>query len=342
MAETRAAVLNPKQSASEHTFTNDLGERLARLEAIVTHERRIDLVLNGSMPLFMYMDDLAYRQIPDEYKCAVQREAPGVFLRRRQPPRGSVFAGTPMGRSLDYLLESFDRVAVLDIGCQYGTSAIAFANHLRLAGRSEPVFAFDPGDAGSLAPHNIAMNAEMGAVEFFPKAVSNWSGMTLLYSEIGNTENNRLGNPIDTRGVTMSRPAPVTTVDDFMAERSLDLPTFLKIDTQGFDYEVVDGARALIERQPVVLHVEFTPHAMRARLEPGDFLALLCHNFVVLDDANVGLGPIPEEKIAEAVTRIDAYPSQHTDFICISRKLSGWQQLVSDIVEQGGKGPKSA
>jgi len=48
-------------------------------------------------------------------------------------------------------------------------------------------------------------------------------------------------------------PVEVTTVDDYCAARGIDRIDILKSDTQGFDLDVLKGARAMIERRAIRL-----------------------------------------------------------------------------------------
>jgi FkbM family methyltransferase len=317
----------------------DVVARLERLERsidamrqLVRHEGTVDLVIDGPLALFMYRDDLLYRLHPDAQKRAVLGEPANVFMRRRDVTKRPALEGTPAGRCVRHMLRLFQDVALLDIGCHCGATALHLAHFVKEQGRSMPVYAFDPGDAGRLTPYNFAVNAAIGKVEFFPMAVSEVSGGTLFYCEIGNSENKRIGNPL-TDDVTLSRPALVTSIDDFLATRGGLRPAFLKIDTQGFDPEVVAGATQLIASQPVTIKTEFTPHAMRPRMPPEMFLERLCRDFVVIDERAVQAGPIDQAALSEFVAKVDATPDTWTDLICVSKNLPDCQSLVREVCE---------
>jgi FkbM family methyltransferase len=289
-------------------------------------------VILGGMPIFMYEDDLGYLLLPDSAKCAMSGLSPQQMMAKRHLPPAAALEGTAIGRCVQRLITTYLDHLLIDIGCQYGTSALHLAYFARKHGSTGPVFAFDPGDAGSLASINIAMNKDMGEVQFFSCAVGAFSGYTLLYSELGNSENNRVGN----RGpASRSRPTRITSVDNFLETHCGFKPAFLKIDTQGFDPEVVDGAERLLNGLPTILHIEFVPHAVKPRRSPEDFLRRLLADFILLEDKGSHGEPIKEDQIYEFTRSIDASETRWTDLICISRKLPWAEEICAAISTHG-------
>ncbi|MFO7984027.1 MAG: FkbM family methyltransferase [Desulfuromonadales bacterium] len=68
-----------------------------------------------------------------------------------------------------------------------------------------------------------------------------------------------------------------TTLDDYWDEHMSpqDIPRLIKIDTEGYEYNVVLGAGKLLEKGPVVL-AEFSPRYMqRGGVKPADFISLM-------------------------------------------------------------------
>lgn len=80
------------------------------------------------------------------------------------------------------------------------------------------------------------------------------------------------------------REVRTVTVDDLVAEHGAQPPFLLKIDVQGAEAEVVEGAeRALRETAAVILEVSFLPFFLRG-LELHDVVALMReHGFAVWD-----------------------------------------------------------
>jgi hypothetical protein len=154
--------------------------------------------------------------------------------------------------------------------------------------------------------------------------------MTLAYSEPRHGANDRTGAA---RPAAVARPVPITTIDDFLGERGGLRPAFLRIDMQGFDPEVVDGALALIESHPVAMSIGFAPHAIRPRRSPELFLMRLSERFTVIDERGPRDRSIDQDDPDAFVREIDASDDKRTDLICISRKIAGHGELVAQIIE---------
>src|SRR5262249_15350870 len=121
-----------------------------------------------------------------------------------------------------------------DIGCQYGTSAMEVALFLRSIGRKVPIFAFDCGLAGVLAPMNIENNGYHNEIVFYPAAIGSINKYVLVHRDLGFTADNRIVNGafLWERG-SLSLPVKCVTLDAFFESHHIDVPFIAKIDTQG-------------------------------------------------------------------------------------------------------------
>jgi FkbM family methyltransferase len=135
---------------------------------------------------------------------------------------------------------------ILDVGANVGQSIARFQ---RLWPQSI-IHAFEPGRAnftelqrrtsGTQRVHlnQTALGASLGSFEFQENSQGD---MSSLLEPSG-----------DAWGTIVDRyTVPVTTVDAYAAERSLSRIDILKIDTQGFDLQVLRGAQASLERRLV-------------------------------------------------------------------------------------------
>jgi FkbM family methyltransferase len=135
---------------------------------------------------------------------------------------------------------------IFDVGANVGQSTIRFR---RLWPQAD-IHAFEPGrttfaelqrrTAGMerLVLNQTALGASPGACELQENSLGDMSSL--------------LPPSGDSWGTIVDRYAvPVTTVDLYAAERSLSRIDILKIDTQGFDLQVLRGARTSLERHLV-------------------------------------------------------------------------------------------
>jgi FkbM family methyltransferase len=71
----------------------------------------------------------------------------------------------------------------------------------------------------------------------------------LLMSSINETAR----TPVDGESEVVDREVPITTLDRLLAERGWEPPFGLKIDTEGFEHHVIEGAAALLEQTQFVI-----------------------------------------------------------------------------------------
>jgi FkbM family methyltransferase len=158
---------------------------------------------------------------------------------------------------------------VLDVGANAGYFAVIAAV---AGGHGSQVIAFEPNPrlAGMLAA-SIALNPELnihversavgdqpGELPLHLASVSRNSGLSSLRSDLP-----------DTAGGTVT--VPVVTIDDYCARRTLT-PDLIKIDVEGFELQVLQGAtRTLTETPPGAVICEIAP----GRDDPQRIIALM-------------------------------------------------------------------
>ena len=200
---------------------------------------------------------------------------------------------TPDFRAIGRLLRPGD--TAFDVGANIGSHSIVMSRCVGAAGR---VFAFEPVAATAwLMRENLALN-KVDNVQLSTVAVSEGPG-TLemnLYDQRYSAWNS-FGRasfdgivPIDTAMVK------VECLDDVVRERSVEHIQFLKIDVEGFEIDVLKGARSILAADSVdCLSFEISEVPLRASghsaAEVFEFLASLgydCYKFDEGVDAFVG------------------------------------------------------
>ncbi|MBZ5696714.1 MAG: FkbM family methyltransferase [Acidobacteriia bacterium] len=127
-----------------------------------------------------------------------------------------------------------------DVGSHIGVFAVSGA---RMVGPQGAVYAFEPD------PENIRLIKENArrnslAVEVVPAAVWKCSGQ-LPFSLAPVSDPGRMGGRLDAKEVPNSTiPVNVLSLDDFSRDRRP--PSFIKIDVEGAEAEVLEGARNTI------------------------------------------------------------------------------------------------
>ena len=136
----------------------------------------------------------------------------------------------------------------MDIGANVGAVALVLAKKVGDAGK---VIAFEPGGPNlHRLRSNFDLNPELASVtEIVPNGVG--SSRTELWwsEEEGNPGNASLG-------ASGSQSVPVTTVDDFVRERNITRLDFMKVDVEGMELDVFQGARESLLRFRPILYYE--------------------------------------------------------------------------------------
>ncbi len=129
----------------------------------------------------------------------------------------------------------------LDVGASIGDFVVAMASAV---GSRGAVHAFEPWPSEyERCAENILLNG-FNNVVLNREAVAQASQMSVIYGSGGaNQSNSRL--EVAFSGSGLSHVCPTTSIDDYM--QKLQRLDFLKIDSQGSDLRVLDGAQATIE-----------------------------------------------------------------------------------------------
>lgn len=167
---------------------------------------------------------------------------------------------------------------VLDIGAQLGLMSKVFSD---LTGASGKVFAFEPApNTYEILCKTIEMNMMGHIATPVQKAVSDKKGMTKFY--ISKMVLDPANSLVDYKrkhnfqGIDVA----VISVDDFVSEQSLPKVDFIKIDAEGAEYQVLQGAQKTMQKYRPVIHLALHPAALK---NFGSSMNQI-YNFIVSND----------------------------------------------------------
>lgn len=159
---------------------------------------------------------------------------------------------------------------IVDVGANIGLSTLAFAH----IARNGQVLAFEPSPRNfALLSRNVAAN-EVRNVEIVQVALSDREGLLTMVEEV----EFMAGSHVEAAG---SGPAtghcieiPATTLDREQRKRGLRRLDLLKIDVEGHERQVIDGARETLDRFHPICVFEFNSYFMVYKLgvSPRRFL----------------------------------------------------------------------
>jgi FkbM family methyltransferase len=135
---------------------------------------------------------------------------------------------------------------VIDIGAHIGLFAVRAA---QLTGQAGKVYAFEPAPPTfALLQKTIALNHKEGVIEPRHEAVSDQEGVTSFY--VSDTEGDNSNSLVQYKEDRALHPVqvPITSVDHFAGTHGLDHIEFIKIDAEGFEYNVLLGCRDVFKR----------------------------------------------------------------------------------------------
>jgi FkbM family methyltransferase len=148
----------------------------------------------------------------------------------------------------------------IDIGAHAGQYALIMAAR---CGRSGHVAAFEPDPhARRKLARNIALNPGVKAPVVEALAVSDAPGEAVLYSQGGNSQSSLAKSGIGEAAAESAETftVPLVRLDDYVAERGLAPPRWVKIDTEGAEIRILQGAPNLLAGPSNIL-CELHPYA---------------------------------------------------------------------------------
>lgn len=144
--------------------------------------------------------------------------------------------------------------AILDVGGNIGLYTVLAGQVLDNRGT---VFAFEPVPANArLLQTNLRLNNISNSI-VIAKAVGNCEGTTRIFLSSSDVGTHSLASGVGPE----SEEVQLVSIDHFIEDRFLNVGG-LKIDVEGYDGYVLEGARKLLSEQRPFVLVEYTPAAL--------------------------------------------------------------------------------
>jgi FkbM family methyltransferase len=188
-----------------------------------------------------------------------------------------------------------ERGTLIDVGANGG----AYAKFLRARCPAARIIAFEP---HPVTFRYLAANTASDRIEAMNCAVGAAEGRLDLHDFAdadGSTQASLSRDAVDLfTGNIVSHAVECTTIDAFMIEARIQKIEFLKIDTEGFDLDVLRGAaRAISKRAIRMIQFEFIPANVARRIFMRDFFAALPGYGLHRLCLNGELLPLPEYSV---------------------------------------------
>jgi FkbM family methyltransferase len=167
---------------------------------------------------------------------------------------------------LDALTEPPSSEAVIGKFCKWGTTAIDVGANIgqwavpmaRAVGKQGQLFAFEPIPAMYAALNKTFQVNGWAHARAFDVALSNRSGTAEFFVNLRNDHWDDSGLSSLEHSVEAAAPIKVKTItlDEFAASRSVEVISFIKIDVEGHEYAVLEGAKQTLSAHRPVLVIE--------------------------------------------------------------------------------------
>ena len=176
-------------------------------------------------------------------------------------------------RFLQRCLPGIGAGVLFDVGANSGSYTLV----LRRFSPNSMIHAFEP------HPRTFAILQQRTAAPgttLVNMALSDQPGMMQLHDFAENDGSTQASLAVEAvsifDGATVSHPVEVTTIDDYLARTGIAKIDLLKIDTEGFDINVLRGARSALARGAIrAIQFEFIPADIARRVSMRDFFEVL-------------------------------------------------------------------
>lgn len=299
----------------------------------------IDIVVDHDVAYCMYENDETYRQLDG---AAAKRVWAGAFVRNRASHRAA-FAQRErdMCRTRDLIkvivahqLQYAGTAVVFDVGAFVGQFGIPVALWASANSRPVHVYCFEPGPTAGLLVHNVALNDVASHLTPIVCVAADYDGPGLLHFDSEHLVAGRAYTPDSNHSTILTQ---AVTLDGFVESCGAGGSSLLvKIDTEGFEVQVLRGMRELLTRRNLAIVLEFRPWLLDSD-EGRAMFAQLERDFAVLD---VGDAVAPasvmaagEPGIRGIAERMRERGDGYRDVLFVAKAMPAFAALHSQLLE---------
>lgn len=164
--------------------------------------------------------------------------------------------------SSDYILNYLDKSEVIfDVGANIGQTSLNIINSQKSKKLNPIVYAFEPyPKTFNKLKTNIALN-KSNDIKAFNLGLSTQKGMLhMMQHSPSNSGGFRM-----TDDLANSISVPVISIDEFISENHISKIDFIKIDVEGFEVQVIQGAKKTLETYKPWLIFEYSLENIKAQ-----------------------------------------------------------------------------
>jgi FkbM family methyltransferase len=173
--------------------------------------------------------------------------------RSSPPPEPAAFAEVERAERIFYLEYLREGMTVFDVGANVGEMTLLFSRFVV----DGSIHAFEASSAAYKRLELVCDAAERRNIVFNHLALSDKNGFVRLhiYDDAHLSFNSQAVRPLKNYGQDFEpigvEESPATTVDDYCESKKIELIDLLKIDVEGAEFQVMQGARQMLKSKRV-------------------------------------------------------------------------------------------
>ncbi len=159
---------------------------------------------------------------------------------------------------------------IFDIGANIGVYSMWFDKSIKGEGR---IFSFEP-DSNNLKKfqYNLKLNNNVNAIKLYDCAVSNSKGFIEFFSGLDEQSSISFATDQDYN----STKVETISIDDFCNENAISIINYLKIDVEGAEYLVLEGANGMLSNQAIkIIQLELNDHISNFNFKIEDVVKMM-------------------------------------------------------------------
>jgi len=162
-----------------------------------------------------------------------------------------------------------DNLISVDVGSYIGVISLAMSH---FGPPKHFIHSFEADELNYSKLKENVCHSKYSSITIHNTAVANYVGLS-KFTRYKDPGNNHLGVEISTANVLAGvYKVPVTTLDLFTTQIGVDKIDVLKIDVEGFDFEVLKGAKQLLNEKRIKVIIVETPGTPKLRDDVNKFL----------------------------------------------------------------------
>lgn len=221
---------------------------------------------------------------------------------------------------------NFKKGDIVEVGANIGTETISYSDVAKTNGQK--VYAFEPVLSNLELLYKNKTENSLDNLHISDKLVSDYIGLAKFKIPVGN--NSGSGHITHAKDHHKIQEFEVTTLDNCLSDKVL---SFISIDVEGHEYQVLKGCDHLIKlnKPVIILEVNSNYLKQRGKTEVKELYSLLkSHNYDCYQIMRLGLKKINPEVLKK---------SSNKNWVCVNKMDLGLAQKINNKILINGFNP---